>query len=109
MSLRDEICRAYDDVKAPDELTERIKRDLYQKDISDDAEQETFLVEEAPRPAVGRYLAFIAASVMLCAGFGYAAWRGMRDNVNELNPRSSVPIETAAVTEETTETTAPAE
>ena len=109
MSLRDEIRRAYDDVKAPDELTERIKRDLYQKDISDDAEQETFLVEEAPRPAVGRYLAFIAASVMLCAGFGYAAWRGMQDNVNELNPRSSVPIETAAVTEETTETTAPAD
>lgn len=109
MSLRDEIRRAYDEVKAPDALTERIKRDLYQKDISDDAEQETFLVEEAPRPAVGRYLAFIAATVVLCTGFGAAAWWGMRENANELTPRASVPIETVTATEETTETTAPAE
>ena len=98
MNMRKEIQNAFDKVHAPDELVERMKQDLYQKDLHEDVEEYTFQVTEAPRRHIWRYMAYIAAALALCIGCGVSVMN-MRDN--PFNPASNV----VTTTEDTTETT----
>ncbi|MBQ2264744.1 MAG: hypothetical protein II341_04995 [Oscillospiraceae bacterium] len=102
MNMRDEIKNAFDSVHAPDELAERLKQELYQKDCHEEIE-EICIVEEAPRRRIGHYAAYIAAALALCIGCGFSIW-SLRDNTSPLNPSTTVPVMTTAA-EETTETT----
>ncbi len=105
MNMHDEIRKAFDSVHAPDELVERMKQELYQKDCHEEIE-EIYEVAEAPRRPVWRYAAYIAASLALCIGCGVSVWN-LRDNTAPLNPGTTVPAMTTTATEETT--TAPEE
>lgn len=102
MNMRDEIKNAFDSVHAPEELVERMKQELYQKDCHEEIE-EICEVEEAPRRRIWHYAAYIAASLALCVGCGLSVWN-LRDNAGPLNPSTTVPAMTT-MTEETTETT----
>lgn len=99
MNMRNEIKNAFDSVHAPEELVERMKQELYQKDCHEELE-EICEVTEAPRPQIWRYAAYVAAALALCIGCGFSVWN-LRDNPSPLNPQTSVPIVTT--TEETTE------
>lgn len=107
MSLHREIKNAYDQVHAPDELVERLKQELYQKDFHEDAEEVTWQVTEAPRFHIGKYFAYIAATLVLCVGCGAAVWSlktvDMQPGTNVTSNYSVT--ETEETTEETTETT----
>lgn len=93
MSLQHEIKQAYDAVHAPDALTERLKQELYRSDLRDEAELLTCEVTEAPkrRPllAAAKGIAFVAASLALCIGCGFAVW-GLRDQVVDFHPGANV-------------------
>ncbi len=104
MNMRDEIKNAFNSVHAPEELVERMKQELYQKDCHEEIE-EIYEVAEAPRRPTWRYAAYIAASLALCIGCGVSVWN-LRGNTAPLNPGTTVPAMTTA-TEETT--TAPDE
>jgi len=99
MNMRNEIKNAFNSVHAPEELVERMKQELYQKDCHEEL-VEICEVEEAPRPQIWRYAAYIAAALALCIGCGFSVL-SLRDNPSPLNPQTSVPIMTT--TEETTE------
>lgn len=105
MNMHDEIKKAFNSVHAPDELVERMKQELYQKDCHEEIE-EIYEVTEAPRRPIWRYAAYIAASLALCIGCGVSVWN-LRDNTAPLNPGTTVPAMTTTETEETT--TAPEE
>ena len=111
--MRKEIKHAYDNIHVSDEMTERLKQELYQKDFHEDEISETFEVQEAPRWQFGKYFGFIAASIVFGVGIGISMW-GMLESRSEqvLNPKSTVPVEITAPapdtpeeTEETTEET----
>lgn len=108
MSLHKDIKNAYDQVHAPDALVERMKQELYQKDFhEEEADEMTWLVTEAPRMRIGKYFAYVAATLVLCAGCGMAVWN-MRDQMGEFHPGSAVNSsynvpETEDTTEETTQ------
>ncbi|MBE6848333.1 MAG: hypothetical protein E7502_00285 [Ruminococcus sp.] len=106
MNMHDEIKKAFDSVHAPDELVERMKQELYQKDCHEEIE-EVFEVAQMPRRTIGRYTAYIAASLALCVLCGVSIWN-LRGNTVPLNPGTTVPAMTTE-TEETTETTNPDE
>lgn len=106
MNMHDKIRSAFDSVHAPEELVERMKQELYQKDCHEELE-EVFEVQEAPRRRIWSYAAYIAASLVLCIGCGVSMWN-LRGNTEPLNPSTTVPAMTT-VTEETTETTTPEE
>ncbi len=105
MNMHDEIRKAFDSVHAPEELVERMKQELYQKDCHEEIE-EIYEVAEAPRRPIWRYAAYIAASLALCIGCGVSVWN-LRGNTAPLNPGTTVPAMTTTATEETT--TAPEE
>ena len=96
MSMRKDIQNAFDNVHAPDELVERMKQELYQKDLHEDIEEITFTVKQAPRRNYLRYFAFVAAALALCIGCGVSVLN-LREN--PFKPASPV----VATTEETTE------
>lgn len=96
MSMRKDIQNAFDKVHAPDELVERMKQELYQKDLHEDIEEITFSVKQAPRRNYLRGFAIVAAALALCIGCGVSVL-SLREN--PFNPASSV----VATTEETTE------
>jgi len=102
--MRNEIKHAYDNLHVSDEMTERLKRELYQKDFHEDEITEIFQVEEAPRRQFGKYFGFLAASVVLCVSIGVSVWT-MIQNRNEQGfyPKSTVPVEITETTEETTD------
>ena len=97
MSMRKDIQNAFDKVHAPDELVERMKQELYQKDLHEDIEEITFTVKEAPKRNYFRGFAIVAAALALCIGCGVSVL-SLREN--PFNPASKV----VATTEETTET-----
>lgn len=101
MNMRKDIKNAFDSVHAPDDLLERLKQELYQKDCHEELE-EICEVTEAPKPQIGRYVTYIAAALALCVGCGLSVW-SLRDNPSPLNPQTSVPV--VMTTEETTEST----
>lgn len=101
MNMRKDIKNAFDSVHAPDDLVERLKQELYQKDCHEELE-EICEVTEAPKPQIWRYVTYIAAALALCVGCGLSVW-SLRDNPSPLNPQTSVPVVTT--TEETTEST----
>ena len=96
MSMRKDIQNAFDNVHAPDELVERMKQELYQKDLHEDIEEITFSVKQAPRRNYLRGFAIVAAALALCIGCGVSVL-SLREN--PFNPASPV----VATTEETTE------
>ncbi len=98
MNMRKEIQNAFDKVHAPDELVERMKQELYQKDFHCETDEITFQVSEAPRRHIWRYMAYIAAAFALCIGCGVSV---MNMHENPFNPASPV----VTTTEETTEST----
>ncbi len=102
MSLRKEIKSAYDTVYAPDDLIERLKQDLYQKDFHEEDEEEVSGVADAPRPSFSRIMIYIAACAVLCIGCGFSVWT-LRDKQNEFHPNS--PVVVSSGVEDTTETT----
>lgn len=105
MNMRKEIRHAFDHVHAPEELVERMKQELYQKDFHEEVEEVTCEVSEAPRRPVWRYVMYTAASLALCIGCGLSVW-SLRDSQNPMNPGSHVGTTTStSTTEETTETT----
>ncbi|MBQ8079405.1 MAG: hypothetical protein IJ236_05575 [Oscillospiraceae bacterium] len=105
MNLRDEIRRAYDPVKPPEETVERMKQELYQKDFHEDEEELTFIAEEARRPGIRQYFGYFAMTAAVCLVLGGVIWNGMQEKVNDFHPGSNVNIETTVPTEETTEET----
>ncbi len=105
MNMRNEIRHAFDNVHAPDELVERMKQELYQKDFHEEVDEVVCEVAEAPRRHVWRYVMYTAASIALCIGCGVSVWN-LRDNPNPINPGSQV---VSTPTEVTTETTTEAE
>lgn len=104
MSLHNEIKKAYDQVHAPEALVERMKQELYQKDFHEEADEVTWEVTEAPRIRVGKYFAYIAATLVLCVGCGMAVW-----NLNkaEMQPQTHVNSSYSVTEEATEETTEP--
>lgn len=92
MNLRNKLKSAYDQVHAPEDVTDRLKQELYQKDLNGDAETEVFLVEEAKRPAVGQYVLYIAAVFALCLCVGIF-WKNIQGSRNILHPGSQVIVE----------------
>lgn len=107
MSLRKEIKNAYDPVHAPDALVERMKQELYQKDFHEEADEMTWQVAEAPKrnPRSFAYIfAYIAATLVLCAGCGMAVWR-MRDQMTDFHPSSHVPVDASSASDTVTDTT----
>ncbi len=99
MNMRKDIKNAFGSVHAPDDLVERLKQELYQKDCHEELE-EICEVTEAPKPQIWRYVTYIAAALALCVGCGLSVW-SLRDNPSPLNPQTSVPV--VMTTEETTE------
>ncbi len=99
MNMRKDIKNAFGSVHAPDDLVERLKQELYQKDCHEELE-EICEATEAPKPQIWRYITYIAAALALCVGCGLSVW-SLRDNPSPLNPQTSVPVVTT--TEDTTE------
>lgn len=93
MSLQHQIKQAYDNVHAPEDFTERLRQQLYEGDHRAEAESLTCEAVEAPkhRPLriMTQAMAFLAASLVLCAGCGLAVW-SLRDKVNEFHPGANV-------------------
>ncbi len=68
MSLKKQIKKAYNGVHAPEDLTERLKQELYQKDFEENSDFEEYQEETPQRPAFLKYLIYIAA--MTAIGIG---------------------------------------
>ena len=98
MNLRQKLQSAYDPVHAPEDVTERLKQELYQKDINGDAETEISIVREKKRPPLMQYAVSIAAVLALCCGAGWL-WQYARQNRNPIRPQSQVIVESAAPSE----------
>lgn len=96
MSMRKDIQNAFDNVHAPDELVERMKQELYQKDMHEDIEEITFDVKEAPRRNYLRNFGIVAAALAVCIGCGITVLQ-LREN--PLKPASPVVPTTEATTE----------
>lgn len=92
MSVRKHIQNAYDKVHAPEDVIERMKQELYQKDLHEDAEHEIYRVEEARRPEIGKYLLYIAAVFAVCIGGGLA-WNSIQQNRVDFHPGQAVQTE----------------
>ncbi len=101
MNMRNEIRHAFDKVHAPDELVERMKQELYQKDFHEELDEVVCEVAEAPRRHILRYVMYTAASLTLCIVCGFSVW-SLRDHPNPINPGSQV---VSTPTENTTEPT----
>ncbi|MBR1529616.1 MAG: hypothetical protein IJ642_10010 [Oscillospiraceae bacterium] len=106
MNLRKEIKQAYDSVHAPEDTAEKIRQELYQKDIYDHYEthehdsshHEPFRQETGFR----RYGGFVAAAAVMGLVIGISVQSMLaRQSSEVLQPSATVPVE---VTEETTET-----
>lgn len=112
MNMRKKIKHAYDQIHVSEEFTERLKQEIYQKDFHEPEEafSEFFQVEEAPKRQIGRYMGFLAASLVMGAGIGISMWNMLDCRNNEVfNPAATVPvqireIETTAAESETEET-----
>ena len=100
MNMKHEIKRAYDGVHAPRELTERMKRELYQKDLYELEEEITCEAARPAKPHGVRYAFYIAATLMLCTGLGLSVW-GLRDRHTNYNPGTNVQVPVTAATEPT--------
>lgn len=72
MSVKRSIQKAYDPIHAPEDVIERMKQELYQKDLNQDEEHEIFHVETAPRLGFVKYFMYTAAAIAVCCGMGYA-------------------------------------
>ncbi len=88
MSLKRDIQSAYDQVHAPEEVIERMKRELREKDLRGCMEEST-LTPEAARPQFWRYAVYVAA-VFAVFGCGVLAWQSVQDKRVELHPGSQV-------------------
>ncbi|MDE7122451.1 MAG: hypothetical protein K2O42_09880 [Oscillospiraceae bacterium] len=129
MNLHKEIKNAYQNVRVPEAMTERLKMELYQKDFRDFQEfpeenSEIFQVEEVPKIPVLKYCSVIAACLAICVGFGFSFFNLLTERSSDrLNPAQSVNISATGtgsefmkeravpvqdVTEFTEETTEPA-
>lgn len=105
MNLHKEIKNAYRSIQVSDDMTERLKQELYQKDFHEE-ESETFIVEEAPRMPIFKYFGFAVACITMGIGIGVSMFNMLaKKNDDILNPASTVPVEITAteITEETTE------
>jgi len=107
MNLRKEIHQAYDKIQVPEEVTERLKQQLYQKDFYQEEETDTeeFNMQKTPKKSILKYLGVgaVAAGMIVCMSL--SIWHILIQHTNEvLHPASTVPIE-IVTTEETTETT----
>lgn len=103
MSMRKEIRNAFDQVHAPEDLTERLKQELYQKDFHEDADEMTWQVAEAPKRQLWRYPMYAAAVAAICVGCGLSVW-SLRDQQTDFNPSTTVPVAVdSEYEEETTE------
>lgn len=105
MNMSDEIKRAFDSVHAPEELVERMKQELYQKDFHDSGEEMVCQAVQVPRQHFWRYAAFVAAVFVMCAGCGLSVWR-LNSQVSDFDPHTGVsgvsdPDETEPTTEYT--------
>lgn len=104
MNMHKEIKEAFGRVHAPEDVTERLKQDLYQMDLNENAEEMTCEVQEASNRHFLRYPLYAAAAVALCVGCGLSLW-SMRELENPLKPASTVPVVSTTTAEETTEPT----
>ena len=134
MDLHKELKNAYQNIRVPEAMTERLKMELYQKDFRDvqdfqefpEENSEIFQVEEVPRIPVLKYCSVIAACLVVCVGVGFSMFNLLTERSSDrLNPAQSVNITgsgsesgmefakkravlTPEVTEFTEETTEPA-
>lgn len=94
MSIKRNIQRAYDPIHAPEDVIERMKQELYQKDLNQDEEHEIFRVETSPRLGIGKYLLYTAAMIGLCCGLGYA-FQMAQEYRTDFHPGQAVYTESA--------------
>ena len=103
MNLRKEIKQTYDQIHVPEEVSERLKQKLYQRDFPEDPETET---EEWTPVRHRTDWGLVSAVAVLCIVVGVSAW-SLFQNRNDTNfhPGSAVPAEisTTETTEESTE------
>ncbi len=104
MNLRKEIHQAYDHIHVPEEVSEKLKQELYQKDFREE-ELGEFQEEIFSGKRSGKYLSFVAASIILGVTVSVTMW-GMLDHRSEdvLKPAATVPVEYTSETETPTET-----
>ncbi len=89
MSLKKKIKNAYHGVHAPEDLTERIKREFYQKDFQEDFDFDEYQEETPERPAFLKYIVYIAA--MTAIGIGcVSALNYMEQFRTDFRPASKV-------------------
>ncbi len=104
MNMHKEIKEAFGAVHAPEDVTERLKQDLYQMDLHENAEEMTCQAAQAPKGRFLRYPLYAAAAVALCVGCGLSLW-SIQELENPLKPASTVPVVSTTAPEETTEPT----
>lgn len=101
MNMGREIKNAFDSVHAPDELVERMKQELYQKDFHESSDEIVCRVTEVPKRHFWRYAAFTAAVFAICAGCGLSVWK-LNSQVSSFDPQAGIsgtPEETEPTTE----------
>ncbi len=106
MELKHEIKAAYDQVHAPDAAVEKIKQELYQKDLYEDADEAVFEADVKKSPSAAKYFLYIAASLALCTGCILSVW-GLHSQMTPFTPASTgmSSTVTTTVTESTEPTT----
>ncbi len=107
MSLRKQIKHAYHQIHVPEDVTERLKQELYQKDFQEEEFSDIFQEEEPAQFRFGKYFGFLAAAVVMGVGIGIAASGMMQQRENVFQPAATVPVQVTATenaAEETTET-----
>ena len=104
MNMRKEIKQAYQHIHAPEDVTERLKQELYQKNFHEEDFTEYFQEEEPPKAPFGKYFGFLSAVAVLGLCIGISLWNLSAYRQEEVfQPASTVPVEVTETTEETTE------
>lgn len=103
MNMSNDIKKAFDSVHAPEELVERMKQELYQKDFHDSGEEVVCEACQVPRRHFWRYAAFAAAVFVICAGCGLSILR-LNSQISDFDPHTGISFASdAEETEPTTE------
>ena len=103
MNLHKEIKQAYRNIRVPDDVTERLKQELYQKDFREEDFTELLPEEEPQKAPFGKYFGFLSAVAVLGVCIGISLWNLSAHRADEVfQPSATVPVEITVT--ETTET-----
>ncbi|MBE6876566.1 MAG: hypothetical protein E7496_07570 [Ruminococcus sp.] len=106
MNMRKEIKQAYQHIHVSDDMTERMKQELYQKDFHEEEFTENFQEDEIPQSLLRKHFGFLSAVAVLGICIGICLWNLSAYRQEEVfQPSATVPVEKIAVTETTEEST----